>query len=315
MSKPVFGNFLDLVQSSSTGAATLMGNAPDAKAVGAPSDEGYVELDALSSAKGGKKGKPDNTTDGGTEETITYTYTSGEHNNVPDSEEFNITINFYGDQWTTELKAAFIESADFLSSTIAGDLEDVTYNGELIDDIVIDAKLVEIDGSGGVLGRAGPTVVRSTDGVTPDGLTVKAVMEFDIADAFDYDAAGLFKDIVQHEMMHCLGFGTLWEYQDLIDTYVDDNGTRRPVDDTFDFRFTGDAAVAEYEVEFANIWLADANSNLGIPVETDGGPGTAGGHWDDATFTNELMTGYIDNENFMSDMSIASLADMGYTLA
>jgi hypothetical protein len=31
----------------------------------------------------------------------------------------------------------------------------------------------------------------------------------------------------------------------------------------------------------------------GIPVEQDGGSGTAGSHWNGEIFGNELMTGYI----------------------
>lgn len=60
-----------------------------------------------------------------------------------------------------------------------------------------------------------------------------------------------------------------------------------------------------------------------IFVETDGGAGTAGGHWDEETYFDELMTGYIgylngdgsyDNTNYLSDWSVASLADLGYVL-
>jgi len=43
-----------------------------------------------------------------------------------------------------------------------------------------------------------------------------------------------------------------------------------------------------------------------------GGVGTAGGHWDEFLFDQELMTGYIDSDAYLSDMSIAALEDMGY---
>ena len=47
----------------------------------------------------------------------------------------------------------------------------------------------------------------------------------------------------------------------------------------------------------------------------DGGSGTAGAHWDEETFHNELMTGYInDGANPYSAMSAASFADLGYTI-
>ena len=44
----------------------------------------------------------------------------------------------------------------------------------------------------------------------------------------------------------------------------------------------------------------------------DGASGTAQKHWDDATFGNEIMTGYFDRSNVISDMTIASLEDLGY---
>ena len=57
-------------------------------------------------------------------------------------------------------------------------------------------------------------------------------------------------------------------------------------------------------------------SGSGIPVEQDGGAGTAGSHWDEELFNNELMTGYInEGENYFTAMSAASFADMGYAIA
>lgn len=50
-----------------------------------------------------------------------------------------------------------------------------------------------------------------------------------------------------------------------------------------------------------------------MPVEQDGGPGTRDSHWDEETFGNEIMTGYINNsDNYLSDMTVASLEDLGY---
>ena len=67
-------------------------------------------------------------------------------------------------------------------------------------------------------------------------------------------------------------------------------------------------ALAEY--------LDLGGSGSGIPVEQDGGSGTAGSHWNEETFANELMTGYINNgDNPYSAMSAASFADLGYTIS
>ncbi len=54
--------------------------------------------------------------------------------------------------------------------------------------------------------------------------------------------------------------------------------------------FTGANAVREYNQLFGT-----AADPLGVPIEQDGGPGTAFAHWDDATFGNELMTGALDH--------------------
>lgn len=52
----------------------------------------------------------------------------------------------------------------------------------------------------------------------------------------------------------------------------------------------------------------------GAPVEQDGGSGTAGSYWDEGIFTNEITTGYINPSNYISDVTWASLADLGYKL-
>ena len=52
------------------------------------------------------------------------------------------------------------------------------------------------------------------------------------------------------------------------------------------------------------------------PWKQGGGSGTAGSHWAEATFNTELMTRYIDQSDmYVADMTIASLADLGYLLS
>ena len=83
---------------------------------------------------------------------------------------------------------------------------------------------------------------------------------------------------------------------------VTDNGNG-----TFDFNGTNVAAA--YAAEFGG---------SGPSIETEGGGGTAGGHWnedgsDGFAFENEIMTGYIDvTGNYLSNTTIAALEDMGY---
>ena len=101
----------------------------------------------------------------------------------------------------------------------------------------------------------------------------------------------VFAHVVLHEMAHSLGFGSIWDRLGLVT-----NGL-----------YTGANALAEY--------LDMGGTGSGIPVEQDCGAGTAGSHWDEETFQNELLTGYIDaGENYFTEMSAASFADLGYTI-
>lgn len=213
------------------------------------------------------------------------------------STSYNVAIEFIG-TWTTLLQTAFTEAADYLSSIILSELPDAVVNSVTIDDISITATLESIDGVGGILGSAGPNQIRS-DGTY---LTATGAMTFDSADADNQFSLGNWETIVLHEMLHTLGFGTLWSLMGLTSGSVAAG----------DMRFVGENATDTYQTEFSTIAAADSGSLLGVPVETDGGSGTAGGHWDELLFDAEIMTGYVDTGSFVSDMTIAALEDMGY---
>ena len=210
-------------------------------------------------------------------------YTSGQPGG------YNITIEFKG-SWTQDLYNVFVSAADQLTQLIVGDIANVTVYGtkgrpKTVDDILITAELGNIDGLNGVLGQAGPTSVR-----TDSSLPATAIMKFDIVDV-NAMGLGVFEDVVLHEMAHSLGFGSIWSRLGLVS----------------DGLFTGENALDEY--------LAMGGSGSGIPVEQDGGSGTAGSHWDEQTFFNELMTGYInDGPNYFTEMSAASFRDLGYVI-
>lgn len=160
---------------------------------------------------------------------------------------------------------------------------------ESVDDVIIHIQAVPIDGLGGVLGAAGPCVLR-------DGsyLPVMGVILFDSADLADLASHGELSTVVLHEMGHVLGFGTTWTDHGLLTGA----GTINPT-------FTGPFARAAYQ----------AIGGIGaVPVENTGGPGTADGHWRESVFTSELMTGYITTgfANPLSSVTIGSLQDLGY---
>lgn len=242
---------------------------------------------------GGKGGGKGGGNDGGGNDGTVKEYLSGDPT-VDDSNEFNILIDFKG-EWTADLQDAFTWAADWISSVITGDVGDVFYRGNVIDDIVITAELTAIDGEGGILGQAGPTAVR-----TGSYLPAAGIMEFDSADAAYYDSLSLWDDIVVHEMLHTIGFGTVWDFLGL----VDGSGTSNPT-------FNGTEATLAY----ADIFGGSGN----VPLEYGYGSGTDESHWDEAAFSNEIMTGFINYDssdptasNYMSGMTVASLTDLGY---
>ena len=201
---------------------------------------------------------------------------------------FDIWIEFKG-TWTQELQQAFIDAANYFTTIITDDIGGGgAYRGKIIDDLYVTAELKAIDGVGGVLGRAGPSAVW-----TATSLTAAGQMQFDSADAQAYFNLGLWDDIVTHELMHVLGFGTLWEYgRDLVDG----------------FNYIGQSALDAYR-------SAGYTGATYIPVEDGGGSGTAGGHWDEDALGNELMTGYINNGgNYLSAFSVMALQDLGYAV-
>src|SRR3954467_1846932 len=72
---------------------------------------------------------------------------------------YKIEVRFLGGL-TTAQKNAFKAAADRWSRVIVGDLPSVVVDGEVIDDLLILAQGVPIDGRGGILGQAGPTHLR-----------------------------------------------------------------------------------------------------------------------------------------------------------
>ena len=255
------------------------GDAPDFGAESMP-------FDAAAAARGGGGGGSGG--GGGGSGGVVTEYKAGSAN---DTEGYDILIQFKGTGWTAGLQTAFKDAANYFTTVITDDIGGGGRIGKVIvDDLYVTAEVKTIDGAGGILGQAGPSSVW-----TASQLTAAGQMQFDVADALDYLGQGLWDDIVTHEMMHVLGFGTLWNYGNDADLVTG-------------FQYTGAAAVDAYE-------LATGETHSYIPVENTGGSGTAGSHWDEEALGNELMTGYINNTNYLSEFSVMSLADLGYMVS
>lgn len=208
---------------------------------------------------------------------------------------FTIEVRFLGGL-TDAQRDAFSRAADRWAEVIVGDLPSVQVDGEVIDDVLILAQGVDIDGPGIILGQAGPTHLRPAAAGAAASLPAKGIMSFDTADLARMQTQGTLHDVVTHEMGHVLGIGTLWRRKGLLKGATTDNPT-----------FSGHRAMDEYKV------LRGTGRRRRVPVENTGGPGTRNGHWREAVFRTELMSGFISAPgNPLSRMTVASLADIGY---
>src|SRR5688572_19664405 len=75
---------------------------------------------------------------------------------------YQIEVVFPDASLTASQKAAFTTAANRWMSIITGDLPDGNVSGQPIDDVRITAAAPAIDGAGGVLGSAGPEVLRGS---------------------------------------------------------------------------------------------------------------------------------------------------------
>ena len=209
---------------------------------------------------------------------------------------YKIEVRFLGGL-TSAQKNAFKKAADRWSKAIVGDVPSVVVNGQVIDDLLIMAQGVAIDGPGGILGQAGPTHLRPASAGVNAFLPAKGLMSFDIADLAQMQANGTLVDVITHEMGHVIGIGTIWELKGMLAGAGSPNPT-----------FKGANAKKEFGV-------LRGTGPAPVPVENTGGPGTADSHWRESLFKNELMSGFISAANNpLSRLTVASLKDLGYVV-
>jgi Big-like domain-containing protein/leishmanolysin len=217
---------------------------------------------------------------------------------------------------TAARQAVFTSAASKWESLIFGDVPDVSVNiqanacisgqpaiHETVDDIIIFAILDSIDGPGKILGQAGPCFVRSGS-----QLPLIGVMEFDTADVAGLESTGRFALVIEHEMGHVLGYGTIWGSL-LVDPVTNGNPNADP-------HFVGSQALAAFDrsggLSYSLSAKVPVEDCVGFPPNTCG-QGSVNAHWRESVFNNELMTGFIDTgTNPLSVVSTASMGDIGY---
>ena len=216
-----------------------------------------------------------------------------------DPNVYNVDVIFDPDSdWTPQYINVFKSAAERWSEVITGDLpadlnfDEPEYVGD-IDDLVITAAVVPIDGVNGILGQAGPIFARNNPFLPSLG-----EMRFDIADMAALASGGTLENVILHEMGHVIGIGTFWFV-----VGIDENNHTYP----------GANGIAEYST-------LTGNSENTVPIEDTGGPGTINSHWDESTFVTELMTSSISSNQTtaasspLARLTIGSLDDLGYTV-
>lgn len=221
----------------------------------------------------------------------TFTVTEGP------AEDFTITLNL-APTMQPEYRAAFQGAADRWAGVVRAGLSDQqltvpqdflgwmpAFDG-MVDDLLIVARDIEMDGPRGTLGHAGALLTREFGGQAYFG-----VMEFDTADLERLAASGRLGQVILHEMGHVLGIGANWALEGLVD------------DPLTNPSYNGAAGMAAWH---------ELGGTGRVPLETTGGSGTAIGHWRESTFDTELMTGYSDPAEALSRLTVAALVDRGY---
>jgi hypothetical protein len=237
---------------------------------------------------------------------VTFTASAG-------ASQFDIDVRFVGAVTNPVVRQAFLTAAAKWKAVIVGDLQRTIVSqsagacdswipaiDEIIDDVVIYARVAAIDGggdsTGNILGQAGPCAVNASTRLTTYGL-----MEFDEYDLDELAAEGSLVDVIVHEMGHVLGIGTLWNFGGR--SLLVGAGSAEPY-------FQGAAARTQF-LSLNNTTF----SGTPVPVENSGGDGTRDSHWRESVLRNELMTGFLNRgSNPLSRISVGSLQDMGYVV-
>ena len=213
--------------------------------------------------------------------------------------EFNVELDIDPSVSAT-VRSALLRAKSRIESIVTNDLPDIEIpagvvdkypRGLLIDDIHIAAFETSVpddpsspEDERNTLAYAGG-IPRPNEGLPFLG---QVVVNTDLVPKMLQD--GNLDNVLLHELIHALTSPRqLWSAYGLV------SGGN----------FVGANAVTEYQV------LTQSNVSS-VPLESSGGEGTAGAHWDLGTFGNELMVGWAGPDMRLSRVTIGMLEDMGY---
>ncbi|MDP0491893.1 MAG: hypothetical protein Q7Q71_12665 [Verrucomicrobiota bacterium JB023] len=232
----------------------------------------------------------------------------------------------------------FYDGVDYWSSILTGYRDGVSRSWSL----TVDAFEQPASGGSILLGTAAPTALAFSqpvaDANTSNGRFILST-QGQVNLNTHPDAGEILEVVVIHEIAHALGFGTLWEDNQVYNDGEDAN-SNRTLDGGIPGQYLGAAALAAYQREF------DSEATY-IPVELDGYSGTPHGHWNEVTdnpavenqagfdsdpgdsdaspivqeglyagemLDDELMSAVVSGSGFLSQTSIMSFYDIGYTV-
>ncbi|QTN32834.1 hypothetical protein HZ994_11000 [Akkermansiaceae bacterium] len=246
-------------------------------------------------------------------------------------------------------RAKFTDGLAFWDAIIDGYQDGRSYNWVL----TVDTFSQAASGGGVLLGSAGPEDLYLSNVVPGSGLggswpdryilSGSGFSQFNTHPDADIEPGPdqLNASTIRHEIGHALGIGTLWEDNEVYNDGIGGNHNRTATVGT-PGQYIGANGLSIYQSEF------DPTAAF-IPIERDGGPGTADGHWNmvadhfnsslenqpgfdsdpgdggpaptvlfgpnlGLSLDDELMTGVSSGSRFISETTKASLIDIGFTL-
>ncbi|MFL5384563.1 MAG: leishmanolysin-related zinc metalloendopeptidase [Longimicrobiaceae bacterium] len=224
---------------------------------------------------------------------------------------FGITL-CYRSVVTPTQRANFEAGVARWEEIITGDLPDLAYTGAAgscstgspsfnlsIDDLLVFASIEPIDGAGSTIGFANTCYVRT--GAQP----FVGYIRLDAADMATMEGNGLLLRIIQHELGHALGIGTLWPAFGYL---VNPSTVGGPAVDTY---YSGPQGIAGFNQVGGSTYTGGSK----VPVENSGSAGRINGHWRETVLLTELMTPTLTVGALpISLVSVRSLTDLGYAV-